>query len=74
MRGVVAARAALDAAGRRDVPVGFTFAWRWLPQTDREFWRLARDHIDPSPSDLVVFNGDTSYSMRAEDSGRYAVA
>ena len=39
VRGVVAAREALDAAGRRDVQVGFTFAWRWLPQQDRAFWR-----------------------------------
>jgi hypothetical protein len=39
VRGVVAAREALDAAGRRDVAVGFTFAWRWLPPTDRAFWQ-----------------------------------
>ncbi len=39
VRGVVAARAALDAAGRPDVQVGFTFAWRWAPQEDRAFWR-----------------------------------
>jgi len=39
VRGIVAARESLDAAGRRDVPVGFTFAWRWAPQEDRAFWR-----------------------------------
>jgi hypothetical protein len=39
VRGVVAARESLDAAGRPDVQVGFTFAWRWAPQEDRAFWR-----------------------------------
>ncbi|HEX6389477.1 MAG TPA: hypothetical protein VFZ89_08520 [Solirubrobacteraceae bacterium] len=39
VRGVVAAREALDGAGRTGVPVGFTFAWRWLPQNDRGFWQ-----------------------------------
>ena len=24
--------------GRRDIELGFSFAWRWLPSSDREFW------------------------------------
>jgi hypothetical protein len=39
VRGVVAARAALDAIGRGDVSVGFTFAYRYLPASDAQFWQ-----------------------------------
>jgi hypothetical protein len=41
---------------------------------DREFWRLVRDTFDGSSItivDMVVFNGDGTYSMRDEDAGRY---
>ena len=37
--GVTAARYALDRIGRPDVELGFSFAWRWLPGSDAEFWR-----------------------------------
>jgi hypothetical protein len=37
--GVVAARQELDRIGRRDVELGFSFAWRWLPTSDADFWR-----------------------------------
>lgn len=37
--GTVAARDELDRMGRQDVELGFSFAWRWLPNEDREFWR-----------------------------------
>ena len=30
-------RAAQDRA-RRDIELGFSFAWRWIPDSDREFW------------------------------------
>ena len=38
VRGVVAARHELRRIGRGDVELGFSFAWRWLPTSDREFW------------------------------------
>jgi hypothetical protein len=39
VRGILAGRAALDALGRADVPVGFTVAWRSAPNADRDFFR-----------------------------------
>ena len=44
---------------------------------DREFWRDARDAFAGSSVnivDMVVFNGEHTYSMRDEDAGRYAAA
>ncbi|MCL4288281.1 MAG: hypothetical protein KJ006_11645, partial [Thermoleophilia bacterium] len=38
VRGIVAAQRELRAIGRRDIELGFSFAWRWLPASDREFW------------------------------------
>ena len=38
VRGVLAAQHELREIGRRDVDLGFSFAWRWLPRSDREFW------------------------------------
>jgi hypothetical protein len=37
--GVVAARRELDRIGRPDVELGFSFAWRWVPTSDADFWR-----------------------------------
>ena len=37
--GVIAARKQLDRIGRPDVELGFSFAWRWLPNADADFWR-----------------------------------
>src|SRR5262245_12563971 len=37
--GVLAARHELDRIGRADVELGFSFAWRWLPASDADFWR-----------------------------------
>jgi hypothetical protein len=36
--GTVAARDELDRIGREDVELGFSFAWRWVPSSDRAFW------------------------------------
>lgn len=36
--GILAARDELDRMGRRDVELGFSFAWRWLPNSDVSFW------------------------------------
>ncbi len=38
VRGILAARHELRRIGRSDVELGFSFAWRWLPSSDREFW------------------------------------
>src|SRR5262249_21137356 len=37
--GVLAARRELDRIGRPDVELGFSFAWRWVPTSDTDFWR-----------------------------------
>ena len=39
VRGTVAARDELDRIGRDDVRLGFSFAWRWAPNSDRQFWQ-----------------------------------
>jgi hypothetical protein len=38
VRGVAVARATLDKVGRTDVSVGFTFAYRYIPSADAQFW------------------------------------
>lgn len=38
IEGVVAARRETVAMGRGDLPLGFTFAWRWSPDSDARFW------------------------------------
>ncbi len=37
--GVTAARRELDRIGRPDVELGFSFAWRWVPTADEQFWQ-----------------------------------
>lgn len=39
VRGVVAARAELRRAGRPDVALGFSYAYRYLPDRDADFWK-----------------------------------
>jgi hypothetical protein len=39
VRGVVAAREKLDALGRSDVALGFSYAYRYLPDQDMAFWQ-----------------------------------
>jgi hypothetical protein len=39
VQGVVAAHRELGKAGRRNVAVGFSYAYRYLPSSDDEFWR-----------------------------------
>jgi hypothetical protein len=36
--GVLAARDELDRMGRTDIALGFSFAWRWIPNSDVAFW------------------------------------
>ena len=38
VQGTIAARDEAAKAGRPDLPLGFTFAWRWSPQSDAKFW------------------------------------
>lgn len=38
VRGIVAARRAAAAIARPDIPLGFTVAWRYLPNADAAFW------------------------------------
>ncbi|MCB0876979.1 MAG: MFS transporter [Solirubrobacterales bacterium] len=40
VRGILAARHELNSIGREDVELGFSFAWRWLPSSDRRFWEV----------------------------------
>lgn len=39
VRGVVVAQRELRRLDRPGVPLGFTVAWRWIPQEDAEFWQ-----------------------------------
>jgi len=48
VRGVVAARAALDRLHRTDVSVGFTFAYRYLPDADAKFWQAIGQRATPA--------------------------
>ena len=38
VRGTTAADRELRRIGRGDIELGFSFAWRWIPDSDREFW------------------------------------
>jgi len=38
VKGTMAADRQLRRIGRGDIELGFSFAWRWLPDSDREFW------------------------------------
>src|SRR4051812_4678510 len=37
--GILSARKELDRIGRPDIELGFSFAWRWTPSSDADFWR-----------------------------------
>ena len=45
--GVVEAERTLRRAGRTDVEVGFTYAYRYLPESDAEFWRSIGELATP---------------------------
>ncbi|MCW2989903.1 MAG: put [Solirubrobacterales bacterium] len=38
IKGIVAARAEADRIGRTDLRMGFTYAYRWNPESDAAFW------------------------------------
>ncbi|MQA73185.1 MAG: hypothetical protein GEU88_02335 [Solirubrobacterales bacterium] len=47
LRGIPAARRALDRLGRDDVELGFSYAYRYLPDADAEFWREIGERATP---------------------------
>ncbi len=47
VRGVPSARRALDRIGREDVELGFSYAYRYLPSSDTEFWQSIGERAGP---------------------------
>jgi hypothetical protein len=45
--GTIAADRELRRIGRRDIELGFSFAWRWLPGSDRSFWEEIGERATP---------------------------
>jgi hypothetical protein len=45
--GIPAARRALRRAGRGDVELGFSYAWRYLPDSDADFWSGIGERATP---------------------------
>jgi hypothetical protein len=76
--GVSAARKQLDRIGRPDVELGFSFAWRWLPDADAEFWqelgslatrafRRALDYVGLQIYPGLVFPPDSTPASAGDD-------
>jgi hypothetical protein len=76
--GVSAARKQLDRMGRPDVELGFSFAWRWLPDADAEFWqelgslatpafRRALDYVGLQIYPGLVFPPDSTPASAGDD-------
>jgi hypothetical protein len=47
VRGIGAGQRALRRVGRPRVPLGFTVAWRYLPEEDASFWRRLGNRATP---------------------------
>lgn len=47
VKGVLAADRELRRKDRRDVELGFSFAWRWTPDSDRSFWEEIGERATP---------------------------
>lgn len=47
VKGVPAARRVLDRSGRRDVSLGFSYAYRYLPGADEKFWQGIGERSTP---------------------------
>ncbi len=60
-RGIVAARDEADKIGRSDLPVGFTYAWRWLPTNDLDFWRGLGRQSSPAFRRALSYVGVQAY-------------
>jgi hypothetical protein len=60
-RGIVAARSEADRLGRGDLPIGFTYAWRWLPTSDLDFWRGLGARSSPAFLRALSYVGVQAY-------------
>jgi hypothetical protein len=47
VQGMVAAHRERRRIGRRDIELGFSFAWRWIPSSDRSFWEEIGERATP---------------------------
>lgn len=47
VKGTLAADRKLRRIGRRDVELGFSFAWRYFPDSDRSFWEEIGERATP---------------------------
>ena len=47
VEGTVAADRERRRIGRRDIELGFSFAWRWAPSSDRSFWEEIGQRATP---------------------------
>jgi hypothetical protein len=59
--GMVAARDELDRIGREDVELGFSFAWRWIPNSDRGFWEEIGRRATPAFREALDYVGVQVY-------------
>jgi hypothetical protein len=59
--GIPAARDELDRIGREDVELGFSVAWRWLPNSDVAFWREIGARGDAAFRRAVDYVGVQAY-------------
>ncbi len=57
VHGIVAARQTLDRLGRSDVALGFSFAWRWAPDEDADFWDRIGELATPAFRDALDYVG-----------------
>jgi hypothetical protein len=48
VEGTVAADRQLHRIGRDDIELGFSFAWRWIPSSDRAFWEEIGERSTPA--------------------------
>ncbi len=61
LTGVPTARRALDRAGRDDVELGISFAYRYLPNTDAAFWRTLGERSTPDFAAALDYVGIQLY-------------
>lgn len=59
--GMIAARDELDRIGREDVELGFSFAWRWAPNSDRAFWEEIGRRATPEFREALDYVGVQVY-------------